>query len=128
LANRLQGRDFAVGQNYLQVCDSSAGECSEGAHASAEGIRQVLRGEVPEFTLEYPCHSPTERRWFRMMATSLRQGCYCGAAIMHVNITERKLAGLTLISKEASMAAAQRIAHFGSWEMDLVDAEHLEGH
>jgi PAS domain S-box-containing protein len=37
------------------------------------------------------------------------------------DIAERKLVETSLRASEASMAAAQRIAHFGSWEMELTD-------
>ena len=52
------------GANYLGVCDEATGEQSEYARYSAEGLRSVLSGKEERFALEYPCHSPTERRWF----------------------------------------------------------------
>ncbi len=91
-ANVLPGSDFGVGQNYLEVCTTSQGDCSEEADDSASGIRRVLCGEAEEFVLEYPCHSPAEKRWFRLMVTPLQEGRLSGAVVMHVNITERKLA------------------------------------
>src|SRR5690606_38227843 len=38
-ANVLQGQDYGVGLNYLDVCDSAQGDCSVEAHAVAVGIR-----------------------------------------------------------------------------------------
>ncbi len=90
-ANLLRNEDFAVGQNYLEVCEQAHGECSEESNEAAAGIRRVLRGEVPEFSLEYPCHSPDEKRWFRLMVTPVTAGQLDGAVVMHVNITERRL-------------------------------------
>ncbi len=91
-ANVLQGPEFGVGQNYLEVCTSAQGDCAEEAEDAARGIRRVLSGEAEEFTLEYPCHSPAEKRWFRLMVTPLHEDRLSGAVVMHVNITERKLA------------------------------------
>jgi PAS domain S-box-containing protein len=51
----------------------------------------VLRGERQEFSLEYPCHSPTDPRWFHLTVTALRDDRRSGAVVMHVNITDRKL-------------------------------------
>ena len=51
-----------------------------GAAGRREGIR-----------LEYPCHSPTDRRWFHLTVTALRDDRRSGAVVMHVNVTERKL-------------------------------------
>ena len=52
------------GSNYLQVCDSATGLYSEIAATFAGGIRAVLSGQQESFEMEYPCHSPTQRRWF----------------------------------------------------------------
>ncbi len=86
-----QSSEFSLGQNYLKVCERATGPCSGEAQTAAAGIRRVLRGETSEFALEYPCHSPTEQRWFRLIATPLREELQAGAVVMHVNITERKL-------------------------------------
>ena len=55
-ANVLQGPDFGVGQNYLDVCGPLPGDGAEEAQAAAIGIRRVLRGEASDFAIEYPCH------------------------------------------------------------------------
>src|SRR5215213_10505437 len=62
-ANGLAAQDYAEGANYLRTCDSAAGAYSEEAAPFAEGIRSVLSGQREKFELEYPCHSPSERRW-----------------------------------------------------------------
>lgn len=136
-ANVLQGTDFFVGQNYLSVCEGADGECAEEARAVALGIRRVLRGELEVFTLEYPCHSPTEKRWFRLMVTPLSEAPGTGAVVMHVNVTDRRLAEEVLRQQEQEQrrlaeeltAEAQRLhdsqaaANVGSWEMDLSTLE-----
>ncbi len=90
--NNLPGDECGVGCNYLEVCEGARGGGFEEAAASAEGIRRVLAGKQQEFILEYPCHSPEENRWFRMMATPLRKGAQGGAVVMHIDVTERRLA------------------------------------
>ena len=99
-ANVLQGQDYGVGLNYLEVCDSAQGDCSAEAHAVAVGIRSVLRGDGRHFALEYPCHSPTEKRWFRVMVTPLHEGQAGGVVVMHVNVTDRKLTEESLRESE----------------------------
>jgi excisionase family DNA binding protein len=78
------------GTNYLRVCDSAGGDQSEYAAAFAEGIRSVLSGELGEFEMEYPCHSPEEPRWFVGRALPLRNGSFPQAVVIHENVTERK--------------------------------------
>jgi PAS domain S-box-containing protein len=91
-ADGLQSRDFAVGSNYLQICDDADGGWRDEARAVAAGVRRVLAGEAPEFSIEYSCHSSQQKRWFRLVATPLRQFERSGAVITHVDITEAKLA------------------------------------
>ncbi|MDZ7854310.1 MAG: EAL domain-containing protein [Halomonas sp.] len=87
---------FGVGSNYLSVCRAANGDCAEEALEAAEGLKAVLAGHQASFALEYPCHSPDQPRWFRMMASRLMPGQeaqgFLGAVVMHVDITERKLA------------------------------------
>jgi hypothetical protein len=52
------------GANYLHVCERAKGEQSPYAHSFGEGLRSVLCSREERFAMEYPCHSPTERRWF----------------------------------------------------------------
>src|SRR5918998_3718196 len=73
-ASGVAGQDYAEGVNYLRVCDSAAGEYSEEAAPFAEGIRSVLSGRREKFELEYPCHSPSERRWFIARVTPFAGG------------------------------------------------------
>jgi PAS domain S-box-containing protein len=93
--NALMGADFGVGQNYLDVCQRARGDCAAEAHAAGIGVREVLQGEAREFGLEYTCRSPTERQWFHLMVTPLRNDRRAGAVVMHVDITERKRAEAT---------------------------------
>jgi excisionase family DNA binding protein len=78
------------GTNYLRVCESARGYQSEYAAAFAEGIRSVLSSELEEFEMEYPCHSPDERRWFVGRVLPFRNGSIPQAVVIHENITERK--------------------------------------
>jgi PAS domain S-box-containing protein len=136
-ANVLQSQDFFVGQNYLTVCENAQGECSQEARETAQGIRRVLRGETAEFGLEYPCHSPTEKRWFRLMVTPLSGNPISGAVVMHLNVTHRRLADETLRKSEQEqrqlatrleaearrLRESQAVANVGSWETDLATLE-----
>ena len=55
----------------------------------------MLAGTREQFTLEYPCHSPAEKRWFLMQVTQF-SGRPGGVIISHADITKRKLAGIDL--------------------------------
>jgi diguanylate cyclase (GGDEF)-like protein/PAS domain S-box-containing protein len=77
--------------NYLEVCQSAHGPLADEAPLAVDGIRAVLSGARASFELEYPCHSPAEKRWFLMTVTPFRDALG-GAVISHVDVTARKLA------------------------------------
>ena len=62
----------------------------------ASGVESILNGSAELFQMEYPCHSPTQNRWFLGRVTRLK-GSRRGAVISHANITERKLLELELV-------------------------------
>ncbi len=82
----VHGSALGVGTNYLDVCGGGAETNRDSAFNAARGIRAVLGGEAPSFTLEYPCHSPSEERWFVMNVAPV-QHTGLGAVVSHVNIT-----------------------------------------
>jgi PAS domain S-box-containing protein len=80
------------GANYLSVCESATGLHAEEAAAFADGIRHVLSGRQANFEMEYPCHSPTEWRWFIGRVTPYFCNEKARAVVAHENITVRKRA------------------------------------
>ncbi len=88
--NSANPQKVADGTNYLAVCDRASGNSSDEAAGFAAGIRSVLRGDVKEYSLEYPCHSPTEKRWYIGKATRFSDGDSIRLVIAHENITIRK--------------------------------------
>lgn len=87
---------FGIGKNYLKTCEQAVGDQSSDASAAAAGIRSVLLGERSHFSMEYAGHSPSRQQWFRLMVASLNSQDRHGAVIMHLDITERKLADLEM--------------------------------
>ncbi|MCH9639434.1 MAG: PAS domain S-box protein [Betaproteobacteria bacterium] len=106
-----------VGTNYLEVCQSSRGDWSDEALVAYEGVYTVLNGVCAKFELEYPCHSPTEKRWF-LMTVSPFKGTHGGAVVSHVDITQRKLA-------EIRRASFDRIIERSLNEIYIYDADTL---
>lgn len=109
-----------VGANYLEVCRKATGAFAEEALEALAGILAVLQGSRSHFTLEYPCHSPTEQRWFLMSATPLPAGE--GAVVAHLNITERKRAEAAV---RASEARARRLLEANLIGVVVADREHI---
>jgi PAS domain S-box-containing protein len=88
------------GVNYLRACEEATGDGAREAARFAEGIRSVLSGQRQEFTMNYPCRSPGERRWFVGWVARLLVGDARWAVITHEDITGRKLAEEELLRSE----------------------------
>ncbi len=91
LNNSMDISSSCEGINYLEVCDFSEGDNSDEAGLVAEGIREIISGNQSEFSLEYPCHSPEEKRWFNMLVTRFEYNGAIRIVVAHENITKRKL-------------------------------------
>jgi hypothetical protein len=102
--NAFPGADLGLGRNYVDVCRSAEGAFSAEGPVVAAGLSDLLSGRVEEFSLVYPCHSPAEQRWFRMLAS--RTPDVAGAVILHLNITPERLAEERAI---AGRVAAEKI-------------------
>lgn len=92
-------RNCDVGANYLDVCRQSIGLSSDCALDVHDGIRAVLDGRLPDFSFEYPCHSPMKQRWFTMVVTPLGDMGQA-AVITHTDITGRRQAEAALRNSE----------------------------
>lgn len=80
VANGAELAGVGVGVNYLEVCDRASGE---DAAAVAEGIREVLAGDAPSFSYEYPCAG----KWFRLEVAPASDPLG-GAVTMHIDVTQ----------------------------------------
>lgn len=77
--------------NYLKACEKAARAGDEFGKKAALGIAEVIGGRE-RFQLEYPCHSPNEKRWFLMNVVAVEHDGSRYLAMSHINITARKLA------------------------------------
>ena len=104
-ANQNGGSPEAVseGINYLKICDEALGHSSQESIPFAEGIRNVLSGNIDEFALEYPCHTPFERKWFIGRVTPVRHEGRRRSIVSHEDITVRKLAEEALYQTNVSL-------------------------
>jgi PAS domain S-box-containing protein len=114
-----------IGANYLEVCERANGAWAEEAPAMVRGIRAVIASRDATFSIEYPCHSPTEERWFNVCVTRFAGAGPIRVVVAHENVTERKQAERLILTSEANLAKAQEIARLGSWELDLANLNDL---
>lgn len=88
-AKAMTDADYGVGMNYLIVCPLERDEDVSIDNNVRNGILSVLDRSLPSFDLEYPCHSPQQKRWFHMSVTPFENG-EGGAVVSHMDISARK--------------------------------------
>lgn len=103
IQNDLQYQPDSRQINYLDVCKAADDEFSEISHKAARGIKAVIEGKFSEFTMDYPCHSPLEKRWFYMRATRILGFDPYRVVVSHENITALKLAEETIKKREQEL-------------------------
>jgi two-component system cell cycle sensor histidine kinase/response regulator CckA len=124
--NGIEPRAVSEGTNYLAVCDTASGEHSEEAKPFAEGIREVLSGKRQSFELEYPCHSPDEKRWFIGRVTPIQGAEHRRVVVTHENITERRNAENVLRESEERFSTAFQTAPYAVTITRAGDGKFIE--
>jgi DNA-binding CsgD family transcriptional regulator len=81
--NGLRAPRSAIGSNYLQYCRSDEPNSSRFVGE----LRALLAGKRDLLTFIYPCHSPTQARWFCLIGLPLSLNKSAGVALLHVNLT-----------------------------------------
>jgi PAS domain S-box-containing protein len=93
---------YGIGTNYLVICEAAT---VDDARSVARGIRQVIGLMTDEFYLEYPCHSPTERRWYVVRVTRFEWYGHVRLIVAHQNVTELKRVQVELAESRARIQA-----------------------
>jgi PAS domain S-box-containing protein len=83
------------GVNYLRICQKASDNGDETVTDALDGIRSVLDGSSGYVEMEYPCDSPTVKRWF-LMTVSPFKGQKGGVIVAHIDSTSRKMAEIEL--------------------------------
>lgn len=88
--------------------------------------RRVMGSDTPKLSYDEPQTTPDGRTiWLRTSKVPLHEaeGKVRGILGIYEDITKHKLAELALTESEDQLKQAQRIAHLGSWTLDLVTNE-----
>jgi diguanylate cyclase (GGDEF)-like protein/PAS domain S-box-containing protein len=119
------------GSNYLAVCDVAIGDEASDAALFAAGAREVLAGRRDSFNLEYPCHSPTEQRWFNVQVTRFIDSEPLRVVVAHSDVTERKLAetfALSIRTISERMMAGAPVAEVAERIVNLIEDQIPSSH
>ena len=91
--NQLKDTKAGVGANYLDVCRSAI--LDPNARSALDGILGVMSGKLSSFYHKYPCHSPSETRWFALRA-SLLVDYPNFVVVSHENVTDQVLSRISV--------------------------------
>jgi signal transduction histidine kinase len=95
---------LGIGRNYLHACgEALLPENADNGLEALQGIRRVMKREIDEFEMTYPCHSPNQNRWFLMRCTPIPSDK--NTLICHTNITETIEATQKLRERERELEA-----------------------
>lgn len=89
----------STGSNYFDVCEKSIQDGNTDAAIALEGIKSVFKKVKQTFEFEYPCHSPTEKRWSLLHVMHLGNDS-SRVVVMHQDISKRKNAESDLKASE----------------------------
>ena len=107
-----------AGSNYFELLKAAEAGGDKCAPMVRKGIQDVLNGGQEVFEYEYPCSDQTGQKWV-LLHISKFENDVRRLVISHFDITERKRQEDEIRRSETRMLEAQRIAHIGSWELDL---------
>jgi two-component system, cell cycle sensor histidine kinase and response regulator CckA len=91
---------LGIGASYLDAARNLKGPYSADGQAAYLGIKAVLDGSLPQFSLEYPCHTALQQRWFLLTVSPIAETPLRAAVVSHLDITPRKHTEETLRESE----------------------------
>ncbi|MCU0721701.1 MAG: PAS domain-containing protein, partial [Pirellula sp.] len=133
----------AVGVNYIDLCREAIAKGGPDVHVMVDGLEEVLNRTRDDFKTEYPCLAPGREEWFSMHAQRMKSE-NAGVILIHVNITDSRIAQMKLEESETRFrrlfeaahdgilildASTQKITHVNPFLTKLLDytAEHFLG-
>ncbi len=119
-ANDAKDEGCYVGADYVAICEQALLQTDDDVlQQTVGGLRAMLDGTRNQFSIEYPCHSPSEQRWFYLRATRLRDETRPGIVVAHEDITQRKRAEQILAATERELRRAKEEVEHASRQLVL---------
>lgn len=115
-----------IGQNYIDASENIKGTDRYYGNLIADNIKKIIDGEAKQFSMEYPCDSPSEKRWFNVIVSPLMNKVGEGAVVLHMDVTKRKLSEEKMLEMQEQLLASQSMAHIGSWHRNIAPDTEME--
>ncbi len=83
------GESLLVGKNLVRLFAESTGEAKESGQSMAIALQKILAGNKQSFSIDYPCHSPSQQRWFKCQIAPFAIDGDNGALMTNMDITRQ---------------------------------------
>lgn len=103
ILNNLGIPNYGMGYSYLPLVEKATGADKATAGNVAQGIREVITGQKEESCIEYSYLSPEGKRWMQIIIAPIKDHEQKGAVVLHIDITDRKLAEESLLQSESNL-------------------------
>ncbi len=90
-----------VGANYFEVCARAAASGNALAQHVLDRLRELAPGGPTGFSVEYPCHGRSGRRWFELVVHRIGEPAPRHLLFAHREVTQEHLARESLEASEA---------------------------
>jgi len=103
LKNNLGIPKYGIDYSYTAISEKATGVDEISAKKIAKGIRDIITGDIQEFSMEYSFYSGQEKVWYQIIVAPLTDKTKKGAVVLHTDITGRKLAEELMLQSEANL-------------------------
>ncbi|RCH53657.1 hypothetical protein DJ568_16610 [Mucilaginibacter hurinus] len=103
LINNLGIPNYGVGYGYLAIAETALSVDKVSWSAIERGIKEVIQGHKREFSTEYFAEVSGEKKWFQLLVAPLADKTHKGAVVLHIDVTDQKLAEASLVQSEANL-------------------------
>jgi PAS domain S-box-containing protein len=103
IENNLGVPRHGIGYSYIAITEKATGVDTLSVEKIAKGIREIIGGTIDEFSIEYFYYSQNKKLWFQLIVAPLTDKTKKGAVVLHIDITDRKLAEELLLESKANL-------------------------
>ncbi|MEX2170426.1 MAG: PAS domain S-box protein [Pirellulales bacterium] len=114
---------LGVGENYLSALRTTFGRHGADALRAAEGIEQVIAGNICRHSQLYACHTSAKPTWFRLEVRPLAHQLHRRVVVAHFNVTNEELAQQELQQHRQQTDLLAMVAKFTDNAVVITDAD-----
>jgi len=103
LKNNLGVPRYGIDYSYTAISEKATGVDELSGKQIARGIKEVISGVTEQFSLEYSFYEKEKKVWYQIIVAPLKDKRRKGAVVLHIDITERKMAEELRLQSEANL-------------------------